>query len=494
MKVEKKKSQKKSCERLSETNNFKMKKIFSLLFFISAASQVNALIISEIMYDPEGTNAPHRWVEIYNDTGSSINITSAWKFVEYNTKHSIASYQGGSNLPAGSYAIIAEDAQTFATEYSFTGILFDSAFSHPVTNTGDHLAIKETSSGAEISPVDYNPSVGGNNDGSTLSTIDGIWVRSKATPGADNQAWPLDTSQASSSATSSNTQQTVQAQSAPSPDIVLYMPFEKTVVAGADSTFATFGMTRAGNNIDGLTFNWSYGDGGQGEGTSTLYRYVYPGRYMARVEAGNGHVMGNGFTKVRVVSPDIAITKVDTGKYGLYVDIYNPNVYDLDLSQWKLSFDGKAFCFPKNTIILGGETTRFSGLAMGFASTTVNQNSVVRILFPNLEEVTSYTVPNSINSNLVDNLNTSRGVVAGVSTSTVSILQNKILEQVSNGTSTKILNKIITKQVSTSQNVSTPPAGGYSKTSSSTAVLLTNQSSKIKDTRLITWFKSLFGL
>lgn len=482
MKAVKKKFPKRSCERLSETNNFKMKKIFSLLLFISAVTQANALIISEVMSNPTGVDDGREWIEIFNNTANSVDLSAMTISIKGATAIAVTPLSGGTNLTPGGYAIIGSivsGSTKFLQDYpTYNGPLFKSGIG--LVNTGvTSIDIKLSGS-----IVDSLSSYTAAKDSFTLSLVSGSFVSSNPTPGAENQA--VTSSDSGNNATSTNTQQTIQAQSAPSPDIVLYMPFEKTVVAGADSNFTTYGMTRGGNNIEGLTFSWSYGDGGQGEGTTTLYRYVYPGRYLAKVEAGNGHVLGNASMKIRVVSPDIAITKVDTGKYGLYVDIYNPNNYDLDLSQWKLSFDGKAFPFPKNTIILGGETTHFSGIAMGFASTTINQNSVVKILFPNLEEVVSYTLPNSLNQNLI-------GIVAGVATSTILIPSNQLSEKLPSSTSTKILNKLITNKIITKQYLSNQNLGTSSlKTSSSSATLLTNQSSKPKDTRLITWFKSLF--
>lgn len=469
-----------------------MKKIFSLLLFISAVSQVNALIISEIMANPFGSDNGHEWIELFNDSASSIDLSGLTVSINGGADIGVSSVQSGTTLQPNSYAIIAisiASKQYFLQDYlasngsTYSGILLTNLNKTIGNITNGALTIDVKLPGSSIGQ--FNSS-GTSEEKFTWSVINGSLVKSNPTPGAENQA--VASSDSGSNATSTNTQQTIQAQSAPSPDIVLYMPFEKTVVAGADSNFTTYGMTRGGNNIEGLTFSWSYGDGGQGEGTTTLYRYVYPGRYLAKVEAGNGHVLGNASMKIRVVSPDIAITKVDTGKYGLYVDIYNPNNYDLDLSQWKLSFDGKAFPFPKNTIILGGETTHFSGLAMGFASTTINQNSVVRILFPNLEEVTSYTLSNSQNQNLI-------GIVAGVSTSTALSATNQYSEKILNSTSTKILDKLITNKIITKQSrlANTHVVSSSTlKTSSSSATLLTNQSSKPKDTRLITWFKSLF--
>lgn len=466
-----------------------MKKLLSLLFFVSLINHVDALLISEVMSNPMGDDGGREWIEVFNNTANSVDLSTLTISIKGATAIVVTPLSGGTILVPNGYAIIGSvvsGANKFIQDYpNYNGLLFKSSIS--LVNTGvTSIDIKLSGSS-----VDTLASYTAAKEGFTLSLVGGSFVLSNPTPGAENQA--VTSSDSSNNATSSsNTQQVIQAQSAPSPDIVLYMPFEKTVVAGADTNFTTYGMTRAGNNIEDLTYSWSYGDGGQGTGTSTWYRYIYPGRYVAKVEAANGRVLGNASTKVRVVSPEIEITKVDKGKYGIYVDVSNPNNYDLDLSQWKLSFDGKAFPFPKNTIILGGETTHFSGVAMGFASTTISQNSVVKILFPNLEEVASYTISNKeIESldkltNITDGVIKTMGVVgnvAGVSTSTITNISNKISAKLNT-------NKMIVKQT---QQVIQAISSSTVKISSSTATLSTNNLNRPKDTRLVSWFKSFFG-
>ncbi len=207
-----------------------MKNFVVFLFLISCVAKVNAIYISEIMYDPSGSDTSREWIEIYNDTEGGIDFTS-WKFFESNTNHGITSYSGGQVLPAGSYAVIADNPTKFLEDYpSYSGILYDSAFS--LSNSGEHISFKQSSSGSEIDFVDYNISLGGNNDGSTLSKIDNVWVRGGATPGNINQLSVLESSATSSSVSTTNTQATVAQMSAPLADIVIYLPPEKIVIAG----------------------------------------------------------------------------------------------------------------------------------------------------------------------------------------------------------------------------------------------------------------------
>jgi hypothetical protein len=304
-------------------------------------------------------------------------------------------------------------------------------------------------------------------EGLTYSRINGSFVAGNPTPGAENQSAPEDTSNNNSSLSGTTTTQATIAQaSAPTADVVLYMPTEKVVVAGAESTFSVFGLTRAGKMLDNLIYTWAYGDGGQGTGSSTQYRYAYTGRYIASVEGSNGYVLGTGRMTVRVVAPDILITGFGSGKYGSFVDISNPNSYDLDLSQWRLVIDGASFSFPKNTFLASNSTTHFSGLAMGFANLHISANSVIKILFPNQEEITRYTAI----VNTIPEIATSSLIVA---TTTKNI--SKIRPQIFTTSSIKVAAKSLEEKATTTIQLQ----------KSDTNV-------QTKDTRVISFFRTLF--
>ncbi|MEZ0209019.1 MAG: lamin tail domain-containing protein, partial [Candidatus Paceibacterota bacterium] len=352
--------------------------------------QVQALTISEVMSNPTGDDNGREWIEVYNEGSTDVDISSMTVSIKGGTAVVTTPLQGGTMLPAGGYVIIGSTVSgstKFLQDYpSYAGILFKSSIS--LVNTGV-TSIDIKLNGSIVASL---PSYTAAKEGSTLSYIGGSYVVGTPTPGSDNQA--TDTSSSGSSNTASTTtpetQVTLPQMSPPTSDIIIYMPEERVVVAGADSEFSVFSQTRVGKPINDLRYSWAFGDGGQATGSSTNYRYVYPGRYIAQVEAVSATTIGSGRMVVRVVSPDISITSVGAGKYGAYIDIRNPNTYDIDLSQWRITIDGASFPFPKNTWLLSGQTTRFPGSAMGFASTTLSSTSSVKIVFPSLEEVTHY--------------------------------------------------------------------------------------------------------
>lgn len=455
-----------------------MKKLLTLFFYIASISQTQALQISEVMSNPTGDDSGREWIEIYNNSSSTMDLSTITLSIKGGTAVAVSSVSGGTALATNEYAIIGSTvagATKFLQDYpSYSGILLKSSIS--LVNTGV-TSIDVKFNGVT---VDSLASYTAAKEGSTLSLVGGSFVVSNPTPGANNQTASQDTSsnsQGTQTVTSSTTetQATIAQSSPPTADIVLYLPQHKTVVAGAEAIFSVGGMTRAGNPIDRLVYTWAYGDGGQGVGSSTLYRYAYPGKYVAQVEGGNTYIIGTGKMGVYVVSPDIEIKAIDSGKYGTFVDISNPNSYDLDFSQWQLSIDGKRYFFPKNTLLAGNTTTHISGLAMGFASTTILQGTLVKILFPNQEEIARYVVPKDNSRNTrVDLGNTS--------------LEK---EQKTATTSEIVIKKITSLKTRNQGQVLGISVVTKSNTATSSNILVYGE--KNKDTRLVSFFKTLFS-
>ena len=52
--------------------------VLAMVQVVGADSIANHVVISEIIPDPAGTDVEHEWVELYNPTGESIDI-SGWK-------------------------------------------------------------------------------------------------------------------------------------------------------------------------------------------------------------------------------------------------------------------------------------------------------------------------------------------------------------------------------------------------------------------------------
>jgi|GEM_PF-1986305 hypothetical protein len=138
----------------------------TLLVFINI-SHAQGLIFSEIMYDPQGTDAGNEWVEIFNNTSSTITITSDFRF-NNGSNHIINLISGSQDINSENFFVITNSATNFLNNYpDYSSALFESSFS--LNNTSGIIKLlQETNLLTEQS---YNNSLGANNNGKTLERI-----------------------------------------------------------------------------------------------------------------------------------------------------------------------------------------------------------------------------------------------------------------------------------------------------------------------------------
>jgi len=167
------------------------------IFLLLLIPVVNSIvIISEIMYDPEGTDGDHEWIEIYADEPTNL---TGWKFFESNSGHKLTLING--SWEVNGYAIIADNSNNFLTDYpEFNGTLFDSSWQIFI-DSGEYLALKN-SSGIIVNEVNYS-SDWGDSEGFSLEVINLSepnnisinWQQSitaGGTPGYDNNTIDVD--------------------------------------------------------------------------------------------------------------------------------------------------------------------------------------------------------------------------------------------------------------------------------------------------------------
>lgn len=146
-----------------------------LLLSIFSAHLVLAsgpIIINEIMYDLEGSDGGHEWVEIKNISAENVNL-NGWRFND-GSNHSLNEPpknggQGSLIIPSGGYAVLGDKADIFLIDHpGFTGIVIDTVMS--LTNTAATLKLIDVS-GSVIDEVSYSKEMGGNGDGHSLERI-----------------------------------------------------------------------------------------------------------------------------------------------------------------------------------------------------------------------------------------------------------------------------------------------------------------------------------
>ncbi len=128
-----------------------------LLLFVASHSLIGAqtadhVLISEVMYDPVGTEPGGEWVELYNPTSAAVSL-SGWKLRDNNSTDVIPDF----TLGPGEYLVIASSRSAFESSYpGFTGNLvsLESAIGNGLSNSGDRVSLLNAA-GQEVDAMSY---------------------------------------------------------------------------------------------------------------------------------------------------------------------------------------------------------------------------------------------------------------------------------------------------------------------------------------------------
>lgn len=119
----------------------KMKPLLIIIIIAFAAiySASADIMISEIMYNPAGTDTKKEWIELYNYGESDANL-SGWKIKDGSTERAIFPYNRGFIIGPNSFIVISRDGENFTAEYpGYNGPVLESSFS--LSNEGESLLL-----------------------------------------------------------------------------------------------------------------------------------------------------------------------------------------------------------------------------------------------------------------------------------------------------------------------------------------------------------------
>lgn len=272
--------------------------------------------ITEIMFDPPGTDTGHEWVEVVTETELDW---SKFAFREEGVNHKI-SVEGDvgamssvtNMLQAGTVFVIADDPTKFRIDHpNFSGLLFNSTFS--LKNTGEEIGL--VYDGAQIFTVAYNPELGAKGDGNSLQNpIGASWVVQKENPSNVIATSPVDgvTSFATSTASTTilvsasvNSVDTVPSGGYQSEYVALATAIPDAVrvsivgedgiavskssnVVGVGVSFHARGIGLKKVDLPNARYIWNFGDGVVRDGQHVEHTYVHPGEYRASVTVSSG--------------------------------------------------------------------------------------------------------------------------------------------------------------------------------------------------------------
>lgn len=332
-----------------------IKKVFIVSFIIGLCIPLftHAQIkITEIMYDPEGSDTKREWIEVYNSGTQSIDLNTYF-FFENNIHHKLTT-QSASILAPGAYAIIADSIPEVLADFSgYTGLIFDSVFS--LNNTGETISISNPQK--EIfDTVTYTSDMGGNNTGQSLQINDGSVITAGPTFSSTNKTvsevieeetkTSTSTSSTISSKNSSHSQQT---------DVSTYTSTSFKIGTGRNrfvsiNTPIDFESHISKSDIK-ARYVWNFGDFNTDTGKNTNHIYEYPGVYQLVLTAKADNYTAVSRTEVIVIEPQFSITEATST-----IQISNVDSREINLGGFRLLHTNGFVSIPQNTIIKAGDT------------------------------------------------------------------------------------------------------------------------------------------
>jgi uncharacterized protein YuzE len=163
--------------------------IFLSILFVAAgfficpnfALASSNLVVSEIMYDPEGNDTSHSdWIEIYNAGDSKVEIDKnefgiidekslelGSDGIHYKNCHKI---EANLEIDSKKFIIITSDKEDFENDYSGVSVkILDSAFS--LSSAGDQVRLSEDKCKTFFTDFEFESSWGGKDNGKTLEKV-----------------------------------------------------------------------------------------------------------------------------------------------------------------------------------------------------------------------------------------------------------------------------------------------------------------------------------
>lgn len=330
--------------------------IIGLLIPFLASAQVR---ISEIMYDPAGSDAKREWVEVFNAGAATVDL-GTYFFLENKVFHKLVA-QAGSMLPSGAYAIIVDSVAEVLADYpGYAGLVFDSAFS--LNNTGEPLVMADAQK-VTTDSFSYTADMGAAGDGNSLQITDGKVVTASPTFGIANKIEseiPEDedniatsTSETtsgtsgSSGGTSSHEQQVAATTYTPTAEFKLGAGRARTVLINTPIEFEA----QVSKQDVKPKLAWNFGDLETDTGRAVKHIYEHPGTYQVVLEGKTAEHTAVSRTEVLVYEPDLTFEQA-TGT----LSISNRLKKEVNIGGFVLRFLSGLKIVPENTLIKGGDS------------------------------------------------------------------------------------------------------------------------------------------
>lgn len=388
-----------------------MKYTFSILVMLCLVSPISVFAqfeITEIMYDPEGSDAGREWIEILNTSGSPITITGgtvkdSWRLFEESASGNLSKRTfyfgedvGSITVPAHSYMVVANEPNEFLVDFpNFNGVLVRSRIS--LTNSEGRKLVLVDGGGSERSDkVLYEPEPGASNTGASLQRqVGGDWIAGLPTPGEPNTTVPFEVEEkndSSGNASVSKDEFSNLESAWPFNDGVVYVNAgeNRRVFVGQEVKFAGEARFRNGDEPRRAKFSWAFGDGRGDKGRDTKHSYKKSGTYSVVLTVEDEGKVFRDRIKIQVIDREvISLGEVESEQ----VEVVNSTDYEIELTGWSIEGGEKSMklatgthILPKSTIYVPYETGLASAVRLTDSSGKLASEVVLKNFPANLSK------------------------------------------------------------------------------------------------------------
>jgi hypothetical protein len=385
---------------MTTTKKYQYGALAIFLFFSWSQYAFASFEITEIMYDLDGTDTNREWVEVHN-TGAADDDLSKWYLFSDNTKHALVP-QGVSTVPAGGYAVVAQNVPKFQIDWpNYTGLLFDSSWTG-FSNDTETVGLKDADLNL-VGSVTIASSMGGAGDGNSLQRSSSVFVGATPTPGAatlstENNLVVAPTSSVSVGSGGGATTLAIvpppKKKEVEIPKITTDILVKNTAVAGLNFSISANTLGLLKEPLVRGKFVWNFGDGTSRTDTEYqpfIYVYEYPGEYLLTLSYYSNYNYGfvpdaTDRVVVKVVEGHVLVSSVG-GESDPYVELENKSHIELDLSGWRIAGVAHTFTVTDGTILLPGKKLKFSPRVTAM---TLRDVQTVALLNPRGDTVSTY--------------------------------------------------------------------------------------------------------
>jgi hypothetical protein len=334
------------------------------------------VLISEIAWMGYQGDANNEWIELYNSSSSSVDL-SGWVLVASDGSPSITL---SGSIGALSYFLLER-----TDDASVPGVSANLIYAGALGNTGETLILKNKN-GVSVDTV--TGGTGWENIGGDVltgetpqRTAQGTWITAAPTPKSGTVTQSISTQQ--TTVPQISTQESQGSQTVQMGTLYLDVPYTMTIISGADTLFEVTAYDDEGRQSERGVYRWNFGNGVVKTGNRVYYAYTIPGEYTATISVLDGFAAGDAQIDVTVLPPQVYVGRMT--EEALYIE--NRGTYDADLSAWKVrqtnqNGEVKELSFPPYTFLRAGHEVPLAHIDTGFIP-----GFPVKLLYPNGKEV-----------------------------------------------------------------------------------------------------------